>query len=203
MRPIRRSVRPTFRPLSRWREPGCATRRSLEPVAVGHRVVHGGPLFDRPILVDDDVLMRLERYVSLAPLHQPNNLAPIRAHSGTFSRPSAGRLLRHRLPSRPQPACGPLRDPRALLRGGRAPVRIPRFLVRVRREPAAAGSAQDRGRTRDRCSSGQRRVDVCVVRAVAVSRARWALPRWMVCRWGHGRVRSTPASCCTSSGRSG
>ena len=53
--------------------------QSLEPVAVGHRVVHGGPLFDRPILVDDDVLMRLERYVSLAPLHQPNNLAPIRS----------------------------------------------------------------------------------------------------------------------------
>jgi acetate kinase len=47
-------------------------------VAVGHRVVHGGPDFDRPVLVDDEVLGQLERYVSLAPLHQPNNLAPIR-----------------------------------------------------------------------------------------------------------------------------
>lgn len=46
--------------------------------AVGHRVVHGGPDFDRPVLIDGDVLARLERYVPLAPLHQPNNLAPIR-----------------------------------------------------------------------------------------------------------------------------
>ncbi len=49
------------------------------PVAVGHRVVHGGPHFDQPVLVDDEVLVELERLVSLAPLHQPNNLAPIKA----------------------------------------------------------------------------------------------------------------------------
>jgi acetate kinase len=48
-------------------------------IAVGHRVVHGGPEFDRPVLVDENVLAHLDRYVSLAPLHQPNNLAPIRA----------------------------------------------------------------------------------------------------------------------------
>ena len=30
--------------------------QSLEPVAVGHRVVHGGPQFDRPVLVDKGVL---------------------------------------------------------------------------------------------------------------------------------------------------
>src|SRR5215475_12457630 len=53
--------------------------QNLEPVAVGHRVVHGGPQFDRPVLVDTGVLAQLERYVSLAPLHQPNNLAPIRS----------------------------------------------------------------------------------------------------------------------------
>jgi acetate kinase len=47
-------------------------------VAVGHRVVHGGPQYDRPIVVDHSVLARLEQYNSLAPLHQPNNLAPIR-----------------------------------------------------------------------------------------------------------------------------
>ena len=47
--------------------------------AVGHRVVHGGPEYSRPVLVNQDVLARLERYVSLAPLHQPNNLAPIRS----------------------------------------------------------------------------------------------------------------------------
>jgi acetate kinase len=52
---------------------------SFDLFAVGHRVVHGGPEYDQPILVDRNVLGRLERYSSLAPLHQPNNLAPIRA----------------------------------------------------------------------------------------------------------------------------
>jgi acetate kinase len=47
-------------------------------IAVGHRVVHGGPQYDRPVVVDQSVLARLENYNSLAPLHQPNNLAPIR-----------------------------------------------------------------------------------------------------------------------------
>jgi acetate kinase len=56
----------------------------IDPIAVGHRVVHGGPEYDRPVLVDREVLRRLERYVSLAPLHQPNNLAPIRALLGRF-----------------------------------------------------------------------------------------------------------------------
>ncbi len=46
--------------------------------AIGHRVVHGGPDFDRAVRIDADVLKRLERFEDLAPLHQPNNLAPIR-----------------------------------------------------------------------------------------------------------------------------
>jgi acetate kinase len=50
----------------------------LDLVAVGHRVVHGGPDYDRPVVIDRAVVTKLERYVSLAPLHQPNNLAPIR-----------------------------------------------------------------------------------------------------------------------------
>ena len=64
----------------------------VDPVAVGHRVVHGGPDYDAPVLIDDFVLGRLERYVPLAPLHQPNNLAPI--HS-----------IRTRFPDLPQVAC--------------------------------------------------------------------------------------------------
>ncbi len=51
----------------------------INPTAIGHRVVHGGPDFDRPVLVTAEVLARLERYVPLAPLHQPHNLAPIRS----------------------------------------------------------------------------------------------------------------------------
>jgi acetate kinase len=53
--------------------------RKLAPVAVGHRVAHGGSAFDRPALIDDAVLAQLAQYTALAPLHQPNNLAPIRA----------------------------------------------------------------------------------------------------------------------------
>ncbi|MBP2295809.1 acetate/propionate family kinase [Azospirillum rugosum] len=49
------------------------------PVAIGHRVVHGGPAFDTHVVVDEAVIATLETYIPLAPLHQPNNLAPIRA----------------------------------------------------------------------------------------------------------------------------
>lgn len=48
-------------------------------VAVGHRVVHGGTLFAAPVRVDAAVLARLETLNPLAPLHQPHNLAGIRA----------------------------------------------------------------------------------------------------------------------------
>jgi acetate kinase len=40
-------------------------------VAVGHRVVHGGPAFHRPTIVDDDVLAQLGELSPLAPLHNP------------------------------------------------------------------------------------------------------------------------------------
>lgn len=62
------------------------------PMAVGHRVVHGGPDYDRPVLIDHGVVSRLERYVALAPLHQPHNLAPIRTLLANF-------------PTMPQVAC--------------------------------------------------------------------------------------------------
>jgi acetate kinase len=59
---------------------GWLTRtQRFDLIAVGHRVVHGGFEYDRPVLVTREILDRLERYVSLAPLHQPNNLAPIRS----------------------------------------------------------------------------------------------------------------------------
>ncbi len=49
------------------------------PVAVGHRVVHGGPEYCEPTIVTAAVVASLERFVPLAPLHQPNNLSAIRA----------------------------------------------------------------------------------------------------------------------------
>jgi acetate kinase len=45
--------------------------QSLDLLAVGHRVVHGGPKYDRPVVIDETVVANLEKYVSLAPLHQP------------------------------------------------------------------------------------------------------------------------------------
>jgi acetate kinase len=78
----------------------------MDPIAVGHRVVHGGPDYDRPVLIDHGVVARLERLVPLAPLHQPYNLAPIRSILSNF-------------PTLPQVACfdtafhrshGPLAD---------------------------------------------------------------------------------------------
>ena len=51
----------------------------LNLLAVGHRVVHGGAHYDRPVLIDYGVIARLERFEALAPLHQPHNLAPIRS----------------------------------------------------------------------------------------------------------------------------
>jgi acetate kinase len=56
----------------------------IYPVAIGHRVVHGGPDYDRPVRIDAEVLKRLERYVPLAPLHQPYNLGPIRSVLARF-----------------------------------------------------------------------------------------------------------------------
>lgn len=46
---------------------------------VGHRVVHGGQSYADPVLIDDAVLASLEALAPLAPLHQPHNLAAIRA----------------------------------------------------------------------------------------------------------------------------
>jgi acetate kinase len=59
---------------------------------VGHRVVHGGLEYARPVRMDRAVLDDLAQFVPLAPLHQPHNLTPIR-------------LLLERQPSLPQVAC--------------------------------------------------------------------------------------------------
>lgn len=60
--------------------------------AVGHRVVHGGTEYAQPVLVDAAVYAALERLIPLAPLHQPHNLAAIRA-------------VREAQPMLPQVAC--------------------------------------------------------------------------------------------------
>lgn len=64
-----------------------------EPLlAVGHRVVHGGAEYSQPVLIDATVFGALEQLIPLAPLHQPHNLAAIRA-------------VRESQPQIPQVAC--------------------------------------------------------------------------------------------------
>ncbi|HEY1726379.1 MAG TPA: acetate/propionate family kinase [Steroidobacteraceae bacterium] len=48
---------------------------------VGHRLVHGGRAYAAPTLIDEGVLKQLESLVPLAPLHQPTQIAAIRAVS--------------------------------------------------------------------------------------------------------------------------
>jgi len=64
----------------------------FELAAVAHRVVHGGLDYEQPVVVDRNVLSVLEKFIPLAPLHQPHNLAPIR-------------LLLDQRPELPQVAC--------------------------------------------------------------------------------------------------
>jgi acetate kinase len=61
-------------------------------LAVGHRVVHGGADYSQPVRVDEAVFTALEKLTPLAPLHEPHNLAAIRA-------------LRETRPELPQIAC--------------------------------------------------------------------------------------------------
>lgn len=61
-------------------------------VAAGHRVVHGGAEYSAPLLLTDQIIDRLAAFVPLAPLHQPHNLAVIRA-------------IRSAYPQLPQTAC--------------------------------------------------------------------------------------------------
>ncbi|SPJ29125.1 acetate/propionate family kinase [Falsiruegeria mediterranea] len=51
---------------------------------VGHRIVHGGKTFTGPVELTDHVMGQLETLVPLAPLHQPHNLAAVRAAQAAF-----------------------------------------------------------------------------------------------------------------------
>lgn len=54
------------------------------PVAVGHRVVHGGKRFFEPTLITDLVKINIEDLADLAPLHNPANLQGIEAAQHAF-----------------------------------------------------------------------------------------------------------------------
>jgi len=76
--------------LFEWGRSGVLGQHRI--AAVGHRVVHGGVEFTNPVLIDPQILLKLEELVPLAPLHQPHNVAAIKA------------VARH-APQLPQVAC--------------------------------------------------------------------------------------------------
>ena len=78
-----------FETVDRWL---ARALRGRTLAAIGHRIVHGGAQFAAPVLIDEAVLDQLAALIPLAPLHQPNNLAPVRA-------------ARQRYPETPQVAC--------------------------------------------------------------------------------------------------
>ena len=55
-----------------------------QPLAIGHRVVHGGEAFTAPARLDDEVIATIDRCASLAPLHNPVNLTGIHATRKLF-----------------------------------------------------------------------------------------------------------------------
>ena len=65
----------------RWKEEHLG---ALAIAAIGHRVVHGGPDLNRPVVLDDAILTALRGLSSLAPLHQPHNLAGVDAARAAF-----------------------------------------------------------------------------------------------------------------------
>ena len=64
---------------SRGRQRGCAHHKSSISSALATAWFMVGPDLVEPLLIDSSIIAKLERYIPLAPLHQPNNLAPIRS----------------------------------------------------------------------------------------------------------------------------
>ncbi|MEG2726182.1 MAG: acetate kinase, partial [Eggerthellaceae bacterium] len=60
---------------------------SLDDIdAIGHRVVQGGPYFPKSVLIDDDVIAKIDELAELAPLH--NKAALMGIHACTVQMPS-------------------------------------------------------------------------------------------------------------------
>lgn len=57
---------------------------AISPVALAHRVVHGGDRFSKPTIITKEVEKAIEELIPLAPLHNPGNLAGIRAAERAF-----------------------------------------------------------------------------------------------------------------------
>lgn len=68
------------------RSPISEIKSTADIHAVGHRVVHGGELFEQSTLIDDRVIKGIEDCIDLAPLHNPNNVKGILAARDLFGK---------------------------------------------------------------------------------------------------------------------
>ncbi len=61
-------------------DPKIGSLKSLDEIgAVGHRVLHGGEIYSKAVLVDDEVMKNLKKLTPLGPLHMPANISGIEA----------------------------------------------------------------------------------------------------------------------------
>ena len=166
-------------------------------VAVGHRVVHGGPDFVRAVRIDPEVTAALAKLIPLAPLHQPHNLKPIE-------------IVATLLPDLPQVACFDTAFHRTQPEVAQAfalPPSITGRAVRrygfhglsyeyiadvlpqtIRRQPPAAPSSRTSA-TAAACARWWQ---------AAAWLPRWASARSTACRWEPAAAASIRAWCCTS-----
>ena len=74
----RQGVAAIVKALAEWGDPPPIVDQA-EIAGVGHRVVHGGDRFSESVVIDRSVVEEVESLGALAPLHNPANLAGIRA----------------------------------------------------------------------------------------------------------------------------
>ena len=190
---------PTCRLRSRRSSASSASRLGGRlPAVVGHRVVHGGPDYSEPTIIDERVL------------DPPAALSFrwLRCTSPTTSRRSAPSWSVSRM------CC---RSPVSTRHSIAAIPRSPTVLQSLKRSTPKACAATDftacltstsldgcrevapglaKGPRRRRAPR-QRRLDVRTRRREEASKARWASPRSTDCRWVRARASSMPASCST------
>ena len=157
--------------------------------------MHGGPEYARPIARRaEGVVEALEKYVPLAPLHQPHNLAPIRLLLARDPDAAAGRVLRHGVPPQRSPTVAqafalPRRiTERGVLRYGFHGLSyeyIAQALPRIDARAAAGKTVV--------LHLGNGAIDVRDGTAGAAWRARWASPRRTACRWARAAATSIRA----------
>ncbi|MCZ8148349.1 MAG: hypothetical protein O9325_10945, partial [Roseomonas sp.] len=163
--------------------------------ALGHRVVHGGPNHAAPCRVTPVLLEELDALSPLAPLHQPHDLAPIRAAMA-------------RAPDLPQVACFDTAFHRTIPEVSQV-FALPRAMAdRGIRRYGFHGLSYDYiasvlPRVAPEIARGRVVVahlgngaSLCALRDGRSVATTMGFPRWIACRWARGAASSTPPSCC-------